>query len=516
MTRQAEFTMPSLGADMDEGTIVEWLVKPGDQVNKGDIVAVVDTAKAAVEVECFDEGVIDRLLVEPGRVVPVGTPLAVIAAGATTPAIAAATTSRAPGAVRPPTPLPASLPPEPPEPHVSSPIVRHLAAELGIDLAEVTATGRSGTVTRADVVRAAAAQGTAAENGEAPKPVARKAQAQKAAAPKPSRGRARPERPERREKPEEPPVPTEPPGRRSRVSPLARRLAGELGVDLAQVTGTGARGAIRADDVRLTAQHRIAEPAGPSPAGRSPAEPAAAPAQAPAAEPAAGRSQAERKDAMRQAIGRLMARSKREIPHYYLSSTIDMSAALAWMHERNRALPVPERLLPAALLLKATALAARTVPDLNGFWENEHFTPGEAVNLGVAVSLRGGGLVTPAVRDAAALPTIDLMARLKDLAVRGRTGRLRGSELTGATITVTNLGDQGVESVTGVIFPPQVALVGFGKVVERPWAVDGLLGVRPVVTVTLAADHRASDGYTGARFLDTVARLLQRPEELDS
>lgn len=219
---------------------------------------------------------------------------------------------------------------------------------------------------------------------------------------------------------------------------------------------------------------------------------------------------------MRQAIGRLMARSKREIPHYYLSTTVDLSAALAWMRERNRELPVPDRLLPAALLLRATALAARAVPDLNGWWVDDGFVPGETVDLGVAVSLRGGGLVTPAVHDAAGLTTVELMARLKDLALRGRTGRLRSSELTGATITVTNLGDQGVESVTGVIFPPQVALVGFGKVVERPWAVDGLLGVRPVVTMTLAADHRASDGYTGARFLDTAARLLQRPEELGS
>jgi pyruvate dehydrogenase E2 component (dihydrolipoamide acetyltransferase) len=217
---------------------------------------------------------------------------------------------------------------------------------------------------------------------------------------------------------------------------------------------------------------------------------------------------------MREAIARLMARSKREIPHYYLQTTIDLSAALTWMRERNRGAPLASRLVPAALLLKATALAAARHPQLNGFWVDDAFQPGAGVHLGVAISLRGGGLVTPALHDADGLSVEETMAGMRDLVTRARGGRLRGAELTDPTLTVTNLGDQGVEAVYGVIYPPQVALVGFGRVVERPWAVDGLLGVHPVTTATLSADHRATDGFAGGRFLAALDELLQNPEEL--
>lgn len=217
---------------------------------------------------------------------------------------------------------------------------------------------------------------------------------------------------------------------------------------------------------------------------------------------------------MRAAIARLMARSKREIPHYYLSTTVDLGTALDWLRDHNRGVSVTDRVVPSALLLRATALAAMRHPELNGYWLDDRFQPADAVNLGVAVSLRRGGMVAPAILGADQLGVAELMARLRDLVTRARSGRLRGSEMEDPTITVTNLGDQGVESVQGVIYPPQVALVGFGKVVDRPWARDGMLGVRPRVTVTLAADHRATDGFTGSRFLDTIDHLLQTPEEL--
>jgi pyruvate dehydrogenase E2 component (dihydrolipoamide acetyltransferase) len=286
-------------------------------------------------------------------------------------------------------------------------------------------------------------------------------------------------------------------------------VAAELGVNLADVTGTGPGGSVREADVRR------AVPAGEA-AAACDATPAreAVPAREPAPAALAARSGAERTRSMRQAIARLMARSKREIPHYYVSGTVDMMSALNWMHERNRELAVSERLVPAALLLKAAALAARRVPGVNGYWADDQFCPAEAVHLGLAISLRGGGLLTPAIHDAADLPLAELMSGMRDLVIRARAGRLRGSELTDATITVTNLGDQGVESVFGVIYPPQVALVGFGKITERPVAVGGLIGVRPVFVTTLAADHRASDGYTGARYLTALSDLLQRPEEL--
>jgi pyruvate dehydrogenase E2 component (dihydrolipoamide acetyltransferase) len=209
-----------------------------------------------------------------------------------------------------------------------------------------------------------------------------------------------------------------------------------------------------------------------------------------------------------------MGRSKREIPHYYLATTVDLGTATAWMAEQNEARPVQERLVVAALLARATALAASGTPMMNGHYVDGRFTPADGVDLGLAVSLRGGGLVAPALLGADRLDLDTLMSRLRDLVTRARAGRLRSSEMVDPTITVTNLGEQAVETVFGVIYPPQVAMVGFGGVVERPLALDGMLTVRPVVTVTLSADHRVSDGRDGARFLDLIDHHLQHPEDL--
>jgi pyruvate dehydrogenase E2 component (dihydrolipoamide acetyltransferase) len=217
---------------------------------------------------------------------------------------------------------------------------------------------------------------------------------------------------------------------------------------------------------------------------------------------------------MRQAIGAAMTRSKREIPHYYLSTTIDLQAAQTWLAARNAERPVTERLLPSVLFLKAVALALREVPELNSLWAADRPQPSPHVHLGVAISLRGGGLVAPAIHDADRKTLDELMSDLRDLVSRARAGTLRSSEMSDATITVTNLGDQGAEAVFGVIYPPQVAIVGSGRVVERPWVVGGQVVPRPVVTATLSADHRASDGHRGGLFLAAVDRLLQSPEKL--
>jgi pyruvate dehydrogenase E2 component (dihydrolipoamide acetyltransferase) len=209
-----------------------------------------------------------------------------------------------------------------------------------------------------------------------------------------------------------------------------------------------------------------------------------------------------------------MSRSKREIPHYYLATTIDLGRVMAWLAERNAAVPVAERLLPGVLLLKAAALAIREVPELNAVWDGDRVVLRESVHVGVAIALRGGGLVILALHDTATRPLAELMVGLRDLTGRARAGRMKSSELADATLTVTSLGDRGVETVYGVIYPPQVAIVGFGRIVDRPWAVNGGLVVRPVVTATLAADHRVSDGHRGGLFLDAVDRLLQEPEKL--
>jgi pyruvate dehydrogenase E2 component (dihydrolipoamide acetyltransferase) len=282
-------------------------------------------------------------------------------------------------------------------------------------------------------------------------------------------------------------------GSEKTLSPILRRLAKHLAVDLEGVQGSGPGGAITRADIEAAAV--TSEQAGAPGAGVTP------------------RTE-DRAPAMREAIARLMARSKREIPHYYLGSDVDFSAARSWLDEANGARPAAERLLAAVLLIKAVALATHKIEGLNGRWHDDHFEPSDAVHVGVAISLRGGGLIAPAIHDTDQKSLDELQHDLRDLVTRTRSGRLRSSEMSDSTITVTNLGEQGVASVYGVIYPPQVALVGFGKITDRPWAVDGMIGIRPVVSMTLAADHRASDGHTGARYLTSIDHLLQEPGAL--
>ncbi len=448
--------MPSLGADMTEGTLVEWLVHPGDVVHRGDVVAVVDTVKSAIDVEVFEEGRVEELLVQAGTSVPVGTPLARLA-------------SFEPARTPEPPPAPVGRAKAP----SVTPVVRHLAHERGVDLSAVVGSGPDGAVTRADVEQASAFVRT--------------------------------------------PVPGSPATARVDASPFARRRAAELGVDLTGVSGSGPGGAVTVADVEASAAPASASAPRPATkhgaARRKKAGAEAGPAPA-AGAPVAATDAAERAAAMRTAIGQLMARSKREIPHYYLQTTVDLSALTDWLEQRNSGRPVADRVLPVAALLKAAALAARAVPEVNGFFVDGAFRRADHVHLGVAVSLRGGGLVAPAIHDADLLGLDELMTALKDLVARARAGRLRGSEMSDPTLTVTNLGDQGAELVHGVIYPPQVALLGLGRVVERPWAVDHMLTVRPLVTATLAADHRVTDGHRGGLYLAALAAALRKPEEL--
>ena len=256
--------------------------------------------------------------------------------------------------------------------------------------------------------------------------------------------------------------------------------------------GTGPDGAITREDVQKVAQARGAR-----------REVTGEPAEV-----------ADRQARMRQVIATAMARSKREIPHYYLSTTIDMGRAVMWLTEENLKRPVPERLLYGILLIKAVALALREVPELNAVWKEGKPVRSDAIHVGVAISLRQGGLIAPALHDADRKDLSELMRAFRDLVKRARAGSLRSSELSDPTITVTSLGEQGVEAVFGVIYPPQVALVGFGKVVERPVVSDGKIVPRPVLTASLSADHRVSDGHRGGLLLAAVDRLLQEPSQL--
>lgn len=385
--------MPSLGADMEAGALVEWLKHPGDELKRGDIVAVVETQKGAIEIEIFEDGVLERCLVEQGVKVPVGTPLAIIRGA-----------GEAQGGPQPPPAL-APAAPSPPAPAAEPPAPAPLHAAAGVQ-----------------------------------------------------------------------------------ASPAARKLAAELGVDLSQVKGSGPGGVIVRADIEAVA--------------------------APAAAGAAPKPRGFDFSQMRSAIAAAMSRSKREIPHYYLSDTVDLGAAVAWVAAANAERPPEQRLLIGALFLKATAAAATSFPEMNGAFEDGGFRPSQAIHVGVAISLRGGGLVAPAIHDADKLALDDLMTAMRDLIGRVRAGRFKSSEIADPTITVSSLGERGVEALYGVIYPPQVAIVGFGKVVDRPWAVDGAIRVRPVTTVTLAADHRVSDGHRGALFLARIGELLQTPEAL--
>ena len=377
--------MPSLGADMEEGKLLQWKVQPGDAVKRGDIIALVHTEKAEIEVEVFEDGVVDQLLVEPGALVPVGTVLATLRTGEKAPAAATAT----------------APPPKPAE-------------------------------------------------------------------------EARP-----------------------RISPLARKVAAELGVDLSSIQGTGPHGAIEKADVERAATLQKATPVPPT-----------ATAKPTLAVPA------EAYQGMRRAIAAAMARSNREIPHYYLETQIDVSVPLRWLEAANQKRPVQQRLLPAVLLVQAVARALKDVPELNGYWKDDRNQLQKDIHIGFAISLRQGGLMVPAILHADRKTLDELMAAMTDLIQRTRAGRLRSSEITDGTVTITNLGDRGVETVYGVIYPPQVALVGFGRITERPWADHGMLGVRPVLTATIAGDHRATDGRRGAQFLEALASWLQQPEKL--
>jgi len=380
--------MPALGADMEAGKLVEWLVKPGQHVKRGDVVAVVETEKGAVEVEIWEDGTVDRLIVELGTTVPEGTVLA-------------------------------------------------------------TLNGEAGTIP----VKFAPAAPLA--------PVTPVAQAKK-------------------------PAPLAVAAGRYKISPAARRKAQELGVDLAKLVPSAPEGVISLADVERAA------PAGVAPAPQP----------------------VDRTEAMRRAIAAAMSKSKREIPHYYLANGIDVTPALAWLARENAARSVQQRILFAVVLLRAVVLALKEVPELNGLWLDDRLRMSQQVHLGVGIALRGGGLVAPAIRNAQDKTIPEIMAAVSDLIRRARAGSLRSSELSEATITVTNLGEQGTETVYGIIYPPQVALVGFGRVAARPWVVDGTVQSRDVVQATLSADHRASVGHRGAVFMSVMDRLLQHPEKL--
>lgn len=387
-----EFKMPSLGADMEDGTLLEWRVKPGDSVQRGDIIAEVDTQKGLIEIEVFDEGIIKELMIQENQKVPVGTTMALIESASEE---------------------------QKNEPLVSEPI-----------LAEAVTKPVSQSIGKEGI----------------------------------------------------------------KISPLARKIAEMNHIDLKEVKGSGEHGEIHKSDIEDYLAHKEN---GATVEKATPKENIGAPP----------------KEGMRQAIAAATSRSNMEIPHYYLEMDIDMTASLEWLSKFNKECSIQERVLPVVLFIKAVGKALRDVPELNATWEDQLILK-ESVNIALATSLRDGGVVLPTLYDADKKSIKQIMKDLSEIILRAKSSKLRSSDLVGSTISITSIGDNGAEKISGVIFPPHVAIIGFGAIRQLPWAENGTIEARPAVTVTLAADHRATDGYSGSRFLKELKRYLSKPDEL--
>jgi pyruvate dehydrogenase E2 component (dihydrolipoamide acetyltransferase) len=410
-----EFIMPSLGSQMIEARLIQWYVKPGDTVTKGDIIGEIHTEKGLIDIEALENGIISELRIKEGETVPVGAVMAVI---------------------------------------------ENDAAKKADEPAEISVDKKM------------------KENGKSEKP---------------EPGLEKQRRP------------------KMKASPLARRIAEDLQVDLNTITGSGPGGTIHKKDVEAAAASKPKEKPGIVPETLEKAPTAATERKETFSEKEIVPPET---DSMRKAIAAAMSLANREIPHYYLESDIDMKKALEWLEDTNKKRPLKERFLPPVLLIKATANALVQVPQLNGFWIEDTLQIKDSIHIGFTISLRRGGLMIPAILDADTKSLDEIREEFVDMISRAREGKLRTGEIGKATVTITSLGERGAGKVYGVIYPPQVALIGFGNILHHPRAVDGAIGIRPVLSAVLAADHRATDGHTGSRFLEILDEQLQNPESI--
>jgi pyruvate dehydrogenase E2 component (dihydrolipoamide acetyltransferase) len=451
----SEVVMPQMGADMKEGTVLRWLKNEGDEVQRGEIIAEIETDKANIEIEAFDSGVFRKVLVSEGETVEVGTVIAVIAA---------------------------------PSDDISS-------YETG---------ERRTSAAPADQ----AAQ--AARPAQPPPVAAEPASGQEAPAPSPAYGAPEPSPavPRAPARAETAPAATRVDGRH-RASPVARRLAEDLGIDLSTVRGSGPDGRIVRRDVEEAKAKGGAAPA-PQAAAPRPAAPGAAPAPRTPL-PAAGSVTDVPLSRMRQTIARRMAQSKRDAPHYYLTVDVDMTEAVRMRAQINDGLGESGRVSINDLLIQASVRALQRHPNFNSWWVEDHLQVHGRINIGIAIAL-DDGLIAPAVLDCQAKPLTQTSREARDLAERARGGAaLTPDEYTAGTFTITNLGAFGVDSLIGIINPPQTAILGVGRVQERPVVLEGQVTARSMMTLALSADHRATDGAEGARFLATLKDLLEKP-----
>jgi pyruvate dehydrogenase E2 component (dihydrolipoamide acetyltransferase) len=405
--------MPKLGFDMAEGILVEWVKKVGDEVEEDDIIAIIETDKANVEVTPFKTGVLRTLLVEEGAIVPVGDAIAVLG-----------------------------------------------TIDEEIDLA---ALGVEGEMPKAE---------------EEPEPLAAVVV-----------------------EPQEVP---RAPGDRISASPVTRRMAEELGVDLTDLVGSGPGGRIIKRDLEayLKERERVPEKAPPPPI------------PTPSFEPTTDEYTAVPLSPMRRTIGRRMNESKTQAPHFYITMDVDMDAAMALRAELNAMLPEEAKISVNDLMIKAAAVALQEFPNLNASFAGEAVHVHNRVNIGIAVA-REAGLLTTVIKDCDKKSLAQIAADAKELVTRAREGRMQADDMIGGTFTLSNLGMFGVDDFVAIINPPQAAILALGAVQRVPVVSDdGTLAVGTRMKATISADHRVTDGAEAARFLQTFQAALEQPLRL--
>ena len=446
--------MPKGSDTMTEGKVLKWLKKEGDAISTGDTVVEIETDKVNMEVEAMGSGVLRKILVGVDKVVPVGELLAVIAK--TDEDISALV--KADGAAK------AEARIQEPGVGTNAPIasVRGTAADLRI----------SSAVSGASALK---------ETNLAPST--------------------------------QPPVPSPvPAGGRLLASPLAKRMAKEMGLELADIPGTGPNGRIIRQDVERRASHTPAPRAASAPTGvPTPSRaPAAILPRRPAPSPTGPEYSDEPLSSMRKVIATRLVQSKGPIPHFYLAIEVNMQRAKELRESAN--LLDPElKLSYNDIILKACAAALRQNPDVNASFQGESIRYHHRVHLGMAVATDGGGLITPVLRNADTKSLAEISSESKELAARARTRKLLPEEYAGSTFSISNLGMMGIDEFSAVINPPEGAILAVGAVAEKPVAVDGRVEVGLRCRLTLSCDHRVVDGATGAKFLQSLKQIIENP-----
>ena len=449
--------MPKLSDAMETGKVIKWLKKEGDPVKGGDLLVEVETDKANVEIEAFGAGVLRKIVVAEGGTVPVGEMIGVIADPAEDISSMAAAAPAKPAG-----PAPAAAAPAPAAKPAPAPAMAPAAAGP----LPAMESYQSVPATTAVVPLAPAA----------------------ASAPSPTDGRVK-------------------------ASPLARKIAGQTGVDLRLIQGTGPGGRIIRRDVEAAKNApRPAPASAPQPAGAP--RPTAVPARPQFVIPP--RPEAEFEDVamspMRAAIAKRMPMSKAPVPHFYVTSEVAMDEAWA-LRERLNALDGQPKVSVTDMVIKAVALALLKNPGVNAQLNGQAIRVHHRAHIGIAVAL-DQGLITPVLRDCDAKPLVRIAVESRDLAERARGGKLRAQEMSGATFSISNLGMYDVEEFSAIINPPEGAILAVGSVLQKPVVEDGELRVGRRMKMTISCDHRVMDGAMGARFLQDVKRLLEEPLRL--